>query len=73
MTGLVAREPAIELRSLRKTYRKGKKTTVAVDGLDLVVPRGEVFGLLGHDPGVLGDPRRRNRAARRQSAAQARE
>ena len=47
MSGLVAQEPAIELRSLRKTYRKGKKTTVAVDGLDLVVPRGQVFGLLG--------------------------
>lgn len=39
--------PAIELRELRKTYRKGKETVVAVDGLDLVVPRGEVFGLLG--------------------------
>jgi ABC-2 type transport system ATP-binding protein len=47
MSSPVAPEPAIELRSLRKTYRKGKKTTVAVDGLDLVVPRGQVFGLLG--------------------------
>jgi len=39
--------PAIELRDLRKTYRKGRTETVAVDGLDLVVERGEVFGLLG--------------------------
>jgi ABC-2 type transport system ATP-binding protein len=39
--------PAIELRGLRKVYAKGKKQTVAVDGLDLTVPRGEVFGLLG--------------------------
>lgn len=38
---------AIELRGLRKTYRKGKQTVVAVDGLDLRVERGEVFGLLG--------------------------
>ena len=39
--------PAIDLRGLRKTYRKGKETVHAVDGLDLVVARGEVFGLLG--------------------------
>ncbi|MCK5943877.1 MAG: ABC transporter ATP-binding protein, partial [Planctomycetes bacterium] len=39
--------PAIELRDLRKTYRKGREVVQAVDGLDLVVARGEVFGLLG--------------------------
>lgn len=39
--------PAIELLGLRKVYKKGRETTVAVDGLDLVVHRGEVFGLLG--------------------------
>jgi ABC-2 type transport system ATP-binding protein len=38
---------AIELRGLRKVYRRGKKETLAVDGLDLTIPRGEVFGLLG--------------------------
>lgn len=38
---------AIDLRGLRKVYARGKKTTVAVDGLDLQVRRGEVFGLLG--------------------------
>ena len=32
---------------MRKTFKKGREKTVAVDGLDLVVPRGEVFGLLG--------------------------
>ena len=39
--------PAIELRELRKTYKKGRELVHAVDGLDLVVGRGEVFGLLG--------------------------
>ncbi|MGB9376737.1 MAG: ABC transporter ATP-binding protein [Mycobacteriales bacterium] len=34
---------AIEVRGLRKSYRE----TVAVDGLDLQVRRGEVFALLG--------------------------
>ncbi len=38
---------AIEIRGLRKEYVKGRQRTVAVDGLDLLVPRGEVFGLLG--------------------------
>ena len=35
--------PAVETRALRKTYGK----TVALDGLDLRIERGEVFGLLG--------------------------
>ncbi len=47
MSAPVSHEPAIELRGLRKVYKKGKQTTVAVDGLDLIVQRGEVFGLLG--------------------------
>ena len=38
---------AIELRDLRKVYRKGREAVHAVDGLDLEVQRGEVFGLLG--------------------------
>ena len=29
--------PAIELRDLRKTYKKGRELVHAVDGLDLVV------------------------------------
>lgn len=47
MTPSAASVPAIAIAGLRKSYRKGKQTTVAVDGLDLVVHRGEVFGLLG--------------------------
>lgn len=39
--------PAIRLRGLRKIYGEGAKRVLAVDGLDLEVPRGEVFGLLG--------------------------
>src|SRR5262245_31928576 len=39
----VPASPAIETRDLRKTYGR----TVALDGLDLRVERGEVFGLLG--------------------------
>lgn len=38
---------AIELSGLRKVYLQGKNETVAVDGLDLQVRRGEIFGLLG--------------------------
>ncbi len=38
---------AIELRGLRKVFAKGRKEVVAVDGLDLEVRRGEIFGLLG--------------------------
>ncbi|MBZ4322563.1 ABC transporter ATP-binding protein [Streptomyces huiliensis] len=37
-------EPVIETRGLTKRYRGGQ---LAVDGLDLVVPRGSVFGFLG--------------------------
>ncbi|WP_261957014.1 ATP-binding cassette domain-containing protein [Streptomyces nigrescens] len=39
-----AGEWAIETRGLTKAYRGGQ---LAVDGLDLVVPRGSVFGFLG--------------------------
>ncbi|SEE83935.1 ABC-2 type transport system ATP-binding protein [Streptomyces sp. 2112.3] len=39
-----AGEPAIETRGLTKAYRGGQ---LAVDGLDLAVPRGSVFGFLG--------------------------
>jgi ABC-2 type transport system ATP-binding protein len=37
--------PLIELRSLRKVF--GGR--MALDALDLIVPRGEIFGLLGHN------------------------
>ncbi len=37
----------IEVEALRKEYRRGRRRTVAVDGLDLSVPEGGVFGFLG--------------------------
>ena len=37
----------IEIEGLRKCYRRRRGTTVAVDGPDLVVPAGGVFGFLG--------------------------
>lgn len=37
----------IETLNLRKIFRSGAKTVVAVDGIDLVVASGEIFGMLG--------------------------
>lgn len=37
----------IELQDVRKRYGKGEKAVVALDGLDLSVPAGSLFGLLG--------------------------
>ncbi|GAA1881594.1 ABC transporter ATP-binding protein [Streptantibioticus ferralitis] len=42
--GLPAREAAIATRGLTKRFRGGQ---LAVDGLELTVPRGSVFGFLG--------------------------
>ena len=40
--------PVIEVEDLRKEYRRLRKgRTVAVDGLDLAVPEGGIFGFLG--------------------------
>jgi ABC-2 type transport system ATP-binding protein len=39
-------DPAIEIRGLRKTF---SGTVKAVDGLDMVVPRGVVYGLIGRN------------------------
>ncbi len=38
---------AIEVHDLRMRYRAGKGTVLALDGLDLSVPSGGVFGFLG--------------------------
>jgi ABC-2 type transport system ATP-binding protein len=39
---------AVEIRSLRKSYpQRGKPPAVALDGLDLDIPQGRIFGLLG--------------------------
>src|SRR5688572_28961034 len=40
-------QPAIEIEGLRKSYRRRGGRTLAVDGLDLAVPEGGVFGFLG--------------------------
>ncbi len=44
-----AREPVVEVSGLTKTFKGhlGIGRTVALDGLDLTVGRGETFGLLG--------------------------
>ncbi|WXH33942.1 Vitamin B12 import ATP-binding protein BtuD [Myxococcus stipitatus] len=41
--------PAIEVSNLRKTYRRAFRKTgsIALRGMDLVVPRGSAFGLIG--------------------------
>jgi ABC-2 type transport system ATP-binding protein len=39
--------PVIEIEGLRKEYRRRRGITVAVDGLDLSVPEGSVYGFLG--------------------------
>ncbi|WP_342381713.1 ABC transporter ATP-binding protein [Myxococcus stipitatus] len=41
--------PAIEVSNLRKTYRRAFRKTgsIALQGMDLVVPRGSAFGLIG--------------------------
>src|SRR4029453_3274089 len=40
----IARPAALEIRGLTKRYDDG---TLALDGLDLTIPDGAVFGLLG--------------------------
>jgi ABC-2 type transport system ATP-binding protein len=37
----------IEIEGLRKEYHRGRGRTVAIEGLDLAVPEGGVFGFLG--------------------------
>lgn len=37
----------IEINGLHKSYRRVKGTTIAIDGLDLTVPAGGVYGFLG--------------------------
>ena len=39
--------PVIEIEGLRKEYRNRKRRSFAVDGLDLEVPEGGVYGFLG--------------------------
>jgi len=41
--------PAIEIKGLKKTYKATKKAAAktALQGVDLTIPRGSIFGLLG--------------------------
>ncbi|MEU4428812.1 ATP-binding cassette domain-containing protein [Actinoplanes sp. NPDC024001] len=41
------RDPAVDARGLRKTYRSGKTARTAVDGIDLLIGTGEIVGFLG--------------------------
>jgi ABC-2 type transport system ATP-binding protein len=38
---------AVAVRGLTKVYGRGEGKTVALDGIDLDIPRGTIFGLLG--------------------------
>ncbi|HXG39833.1 MAG TPA: ABC transporter ATP-binding protein [Candidatus Limnocylindrales bacterium] len=44
---LAATHPAIEARGIRRVYRARPSSVVALDGVDLDVEPGELFGLLG--------------------------
>jgi ABC-2 type transport system ATP-binding protein len=38
---------AVALSNVHKTFSRGKKTVLALQGVDLEVPQGEIFGFLG--------------------------
>jgi peptide/nickel transport system ATP-binding protein len=38
---------AIEVRNVRKTFKAGKRTVVAVDGVSFSVPEGDMLGIVG--------------------------
>ncbi|HLE96234.1 MAG TPA: ABC transporter ATP-binding protein [Candidatus Thermoplasmatota archaeon] len=40
-------QPVLEVHGLVKRFGKGKTAVTALDGLDLAVPPGELFGLIG--------------------------
>ncbi len=43
----MSEEPLLKAEQLRKEYRQGGNTVLAVDDIDLEIRRGEVFGLVG--------------------------
>src|SRR5437899_1427448 len=49
MTSQGSPPPAVETRGLKRVFKRsrGSPEVVALDGIDLRIERGEVFGLLG--------------------------
>lgn len=47
LLALAARPPAIDVRGVRRVYKAKPTPVVALDGVDLEVAPGELFGLLG--------------------------
>ncbi|MCX4091316.1 methionine ABC transporter ATP-binding protein [Nocardia sp. alder85J] len=43
-----AEPPAVEFRSVTKTFTVGRIVTTALDGIDLRIERGEIFGIIGY-------------------------
>lgn len=41
--------PALRVQGLAKHYGRGRALHKALDGVDLAVPRGQLFGLIGHN------------------------
>ncbi|MBF6331048.1 methionine ABC transporter ATP-binding protein [Nocardia transvalensis] len=48
MSEAAAAVPAVEFRSVTKTFASGKSSTVALDAIDLRIERGEIFGIIGY-------------------------
>ena len=40
-------EPIIEIRGLRKTFGQGEAAVTALDGIDLSIEKGELYGIIG--------------------------
>jgi D-methionine transport system ATP-binding protein len=43
----VSDRPAIEISALRKVFHRGRTAVVALDGIDMTVERGAIYGVLG--------------------------
>ena len=40
-------DPIIEIRGLRKTFGQGGASVTALDGIDLTIEKGEIYGIIG--------------------------
>lgn len=45
----ISKDSALDVRGLSKHYGRGRQCVKALDGVDLSVPRGQIFGLIGHN------------------------